>query len=177
MSDVERLKKTLLFLDEMYQTHQISEDPEEAVAFAKLAVLEFCGWVEMTIDDIARSAVSISLPSADDRKPLEEIIKSTSGFHYSRHVTPLLVTAVGSVRFSIVERTMKDEAKLERFGSVLNSADFVRMRHRAAHTFNDGTQRNYDAPSAILGKLQQIAPLMDRIRELCREEPLPIDQE
>ena len=172
MASVERLQKTLQFLDSMYQAHQTSEDPEEAVAFAKLAVLEFCGWVEMTIDDIARCAVIVSLPAEEDRKPLEALIKDTSGFDYSRHVTPLLVSALGSVRFSVVENTMREEALLDRFRSVLNSAEFSRMRNRAAHTFNDGTQRNYDAPSSVLGKLQQIAPLMERMRELCREEPL-----
>ena len=174
MPDVERLKKTLRFLDAMYQQHQTSEDPEEAVAFAKLAVLEFCGWVEMTIDDIARGAVNVSLPAESDRKPLETLIKTTSGFNYSSHVTPLLVSAIGSVRFSVIERTMENEALLERFRSILNTAEFNRMRNRAAHTFNDGTQRNYDAPSSVLGKLQQIAPLMERMRELCKEEPQPL---
>lgn len=174
MPDVDRLKKTLKFLDAMYQLHQTSEDPEEAVAFSKLAVLEFCGWVEMTIDDIARKAVHVSLPAEADRKPLENLIKNTSGFNYSSHVTPLLVSAIGSIRFSVIERTMEDEALLERFRSILNTSEFSRMRNRAAHTFNDGTQRNYDAPSSVLGKLQQIAPLMDRMRELCREEPQPV---
>lgn len=174
MPDVDRLKKTLLFLDGMYQAHQTSEDPEEAVAFAKLAVLEFCGWVEMTIDDIARCAVILSLPAETDRKPLEALIKSTSGFNYSTHVTPLLVSAIGSVRFSEIERKMRDEALLERFSSILNTAEFNRMRNQAAHTFNDGTQRNYDAPSSVLGKLQQIEPLMERMRVLCREKPQPI---
>lgn len=170
MPCVDRLIKTLKFLDVMYQQHQTSEDPEEAVAFAKLAVLEFCGWVEMTIDDIAREAVHVSLPAEADRQPLEALIKSTSGFDYSRHVTPLLVSAMGSVRFSVVERSMEAEALLERFKSILNSTEFSRMRNRAAHTFNDGTQRNYDAPSSVLGKLRQIAPLMERMRELCREQ-------
>jgi hypothetical protein len=170
MESAARLRKTLQFLDSMYQRHQTAEDPEEAVAFAKLAVLEFCGWVEMTIDDIARSAVSASLPTVGDRKPLEALIKATSGFDYSRNVTPLLVSALGSVRFSIVENTMKEEALLDMFKNTLNSTDFIRMRNCAAHTFNDGTQRNYDAPSSVLGKLQQIAPLMDRMRMLCREE-------
>jgi 2-iminobutanoate/2-iminopropanoate deaminase len=173
MPDIERLRKTLRFLDAMYQQHQTSEDPEEAVAFAKLAVLEFCGWVEMTIDDIARGAVRVSLPAEADRKLLEDLIKGTHGFNYYSHVSPLLVSAIGSVRFSVIERTMEDETVLERFKGVLNSAEFLRMRNRAAHTFNDGTQRNYDAPSAVLGKLQQISPLMDRMRELCREEPNP----
>jgi len=173
MPDVERLKKTLQFLDTMYQEHQTSDDPEEAVAFAKLAVLEFCGWVEMTIDDIAREAVQVSLPTEADRKPLEALIKGTHGFDYSSHVSPLLISAIGSVRFSVIERTMEQEAVLERFKGILNTAEFNRMRNRAAHTFNDGTQRNYDAPSSILGKLRQISPLMDRMRELCREEPHP----
>lgn len=173
MPDVERLRKTLRFLDVMYQQHQTSEDPEEAVAFAKLAVLEFCGWVEMTIDDIARGAVQVSLPAEVDRKPLEALIKGTHGFNYSSHVSPLLVSAIGSVRFSAIERTMENEAVLERFKGILNTTEFNRMRNQAAHTFNDGAQRNYDAPSSVLGKLQQISPLMDRMRELCREEPHP----
>ena len=103
MPDVERLKKTLQFLDTMYQEHQTSDDPEEAVAFAKLAVLEFCGWVEMTIDDIAREAVQVSLPTEADRKPLEALIKGTHGFNYSSHVSPLLISTIGSVRFQLLK--------------------------------------------------------------------------
>ena len=171
MPDIERLRKTLQFLDGMYQQHQVSEDPEEAVAFSKLAVLEFCGWVEMTIDDIARSAVCVTLPELEDRKPLERLIKTTSGFNYEKHVIPLLVTAIGSTRFSVIERTLIDEAVLDQFKSILNSSDFTRMRNRAAHTYNDGTQRNYDAPSAVIGKLAQIAPLLERMKALCKEEP------
>lgn len=171
MPDIERLEKTLRFLDGMYQQHEVSDDPEEAVAFSKLAVLEFCGWIEMTIDEIARSAVCITLPKLDDRKPLEQLIRNTSGFNYEKHVIPLLVTAIGSTRFSVIEKTLKDEAVLDQFKGILNSNDFTTMRNRAAHTFNDGTQRNYDAPSAVIGKLRQVAPLFERIKDLCKEVP------
>ena len=173
MANVERLKKTLRFLDRMYLDHQSSDDPEEAVAFAKLAVLEFCGWVEMTIDNIARQAVCVSLPEESDRKPLESLIKKTSAFGYAQDITPILVAAIGSVRFAAFEKTLLEEGVLSQFESVLNTTEFIRMRNRAAHTFNDGTQRNYDAPSAILGKLGQIAPLMEKMRELCKEEAAP----
>jgi hypothetical protein len=171
MPDINRLKKTLGFLDQKYLEHLTADDPEEAVAFSKLAVLEFCGWVEMTIDDIARCAVRYSLPNEEDRKPLEKLIKDTSGFDYERNVTPLLLYAMGSKKFSALETKLRQEYVLERFKLILNSTDFKTMRNRAAHTFIDGTQRNYDAPSAVMGKLQQIAPILDRLKELCGEEP------
>jgi|GEM_PF-3076353 len=171
MANIERLRKTLRFLDKMFLDHQSAEDAEEAVAFAKLAVLEFCGWVEMTIDDIARKAVCISLPEDHQRAPLEELIKKTSAFGYKNNITPIMVAAIGSVRFAAFEQTLRNEGVLSQIEGVINSAEFINMRNRAAHTFNDGTQRNYDAPSAILGRLDQVAPLLDRMRALCREDP------
>lgn len=169
MPNVNRLEKTLRFLDDMYSSRQTSEDLEEAVIFSKLAVLEFCGWVEMTIDDIVRCAVQVSLPTEADRMPLEIQIKKTSGFDYHRHVTPLLVSAMGSIRFAELEKSLETEALLDQFKGILNSGEFVKMRHRAAHTYIDGVQRNYDAPSSILGKLNQISPILDRLRILCSE--------
>lgn len=168
MSDVSRLNKTLDFLDRLYNEHITSEDSEEAVAFAKLAVIEFCGWVETSIDDIARSSIVISLPTSNDRASLEDLIKNTSGFDYKRHVTPLLTHSIGIVRYTQVEETLKQEGLLEQFTTVLN-AEFKRMRNRAAHTFLDGTQRNYDAPSSIKGKVSQVSPMLVRMRDLCEE--------
>jgi hypothetical protein len=167
MIDSGRLKKTLSFLDRNFLEHQTAEDPEEAVAFAKLAVLEFCGWVEMTIDDIAREAVRGSLPTEGDRRHLETLIKNISGFDYEQHVAPIFVASVGSVKFSAIEQTMMKDGILDRFKLILNSRDFKTMRNRAAHTFNDGVQRNFDAPSTVLGKLREIEPILDRIRQLC----------
>ena len=168
MPDVSRLNKTLDFLDRLYNEHITSEDSEEAVAFSKLAVIEFCGWVETTIDDIARSSVIVSLPASSDRSSLENLIKDTSGFDYKRHVTPLLTHSIGIVKYTQIEETLKQEGLLDQFTTVLN-AEFKKMRNRAAHTFLDGTQRNYDAPSLIKGKVLQIYPMLERMRALCSD--------
>lgn len=168
MPDVHRLNQTLEFLDNLYNQHLTSEDSEESVAFSKLAVIEFCGWVETTIDDIARSSVLISLPTASDRPSLEKLIQDTSGFDYKRHIIPLLAHSIGIVKYTQVEETLKEEGLLEQLTTTLNS-EFKKMRNRAAHTFLDGVQRNYDAPSLIKGKVTQILPVLDRLRSLCEE--------
>ncbi len=168
MLNSDRLIKTLSFLDAKYQEHLSSEDSEEAVVFAKLAVIEFCGWLEMSFDIIARKSVCVSLPNETDQTYLTEKIEKNYGFTYKTHTAPLLVHAMGLVKFIDIEKTLEEEGKLGQLKTIINKP-LKKNRDKAAHTFLDGTQRNYDAPSLIIGQLMQLIPIMDRLTELCEE--------
>lgn len=47
------IRNTLDSLDSKYNSALTSSDPNEPVFYSKMAVLEYCGWIEEALDKIA----------------------------------------------------------------------------------------------------------------------------
>ena len=159
-----RIRSTLKFLDGEYNRHFLHRDSEIPVLYAKMAILEYCGWLELTFDEIARNCVRQKLRTVASRKVLEDQICRTHGFTYKKNVVPLLVYGLGSVQFLKVERKLAANGELQTLQSHLGTIN--KSRGEAAHTFTSGRTSRFDAPSTTLANLNTIEPTLKKLWEL-----------
>lgn len=153
-----RIKKTLNFIEAEYQKHLIRSDKNIPIMFAKLGVLEYCGWLELSFDEVARNAIRNHVRNKSDKTLLEKKIKSIHGFDYNHHVRSLLCHAIG------VEALIKVENRLNRLGNLdklrSNLESIASARNEAAHTFTSGRTSRFQAPSLTLRNLNESEPII-----------------
>lgn len=152
------IRKSLCFLNEQYTAFIGSREKARPVMFAKLAVLEYCGWLEESIDDIARNCVRRTLRTRRSRDLLEQKIKTTHGFLYLEHVRPLMAYALGTVRLLELEKDLAKDGSLDILKT--NLSNMHQSRGRAAHTFTRGATSSYDAPSNAINNFEQTSPIL-----------------
>ena len=70
---------TLKTLDKEYNSALLSPNPMYATYFAKLAVLEYCGWVEESLDLIVERSVKNKLRTQSFQDIHSSMINSTYG--------------------------------------------------------------------------------------------------
>jgi hypothetical protein len=116
-----------------------------ALFYSKLSILELCGWIEESMDNIIRCCGNRNLKDRTNRQLVEKgIIKRTYGFEYNRHFRKMLIQVVGLIAFERLERRM-DSSKLQLMKSALGS--LRTLRDTEAHTHLKGVTRRLDAPS------------------------------
>ena len=160
-----RIRKSLRFLDQEYNRYFRDADKERPVLFAKMAVLEYCGWLEESFDEIAKNGVQKKLRTAMRRHILEKKIEETYGFSYKGKVQPLLAFKLGTVRLLEVEKQLSRDGSLDRLKSHLGT--MKKMRDEAAHTYISGRTSHFQAPSVILADFEQIKNILKKLWELA----------
>ncbi len=168
MIHTRRITNTLTFLDGQYNAHVLHRDTEIPVLYAKMAILEYCGWLELTFDEIARNCVRRKLRTVSSRQLLEEKISKTHGFTYENNVRPLLVYGLGTIKLLQVERKLDATGDLQALKSHLGSIN--KRRREAAHTFTSGRTSRFDAPSATISNLKRVEPTLQKLWKLVCED-------
>lgn len=140
------IEDSLRVLDVWYNEPSVGNDRPKLLS--KLALLELCGWIEETFDELIREVDKITI---NDSKWVSEcVIKKTSGFTYLSHLRPMLVTLIGEILTRRVENEMdnKHNGELERMKSLLGT--LWEKRCNLAHAdvaANVASQVKFDAPS------------------------------
>ena len=159
----EDIVATLANLDEKYSAALGSDSPQDATFYAKLALLEYCGWLEETLDDIVRESIKGELETGHFRDFLEQkIIRPTYGFQYGDFV-PMLMKAIGIVKVEKLASELNKDEKLDVLKAELGQVK--KARNDAAHTWLKGTTHTYQAPSWIISRLNRVYPIMDLINQ------------
>lgn len=156
------IEQTLKELDTKYNNSIVSTNPNEATYYSKLALLEYCGWVEETLDDIVRRSVKNKLKTNGFRQMMEYgIIGNTYGFQYKKHFRPMLCRSMGIVRLEKLEMLISLTGEKD---IIENEFEAVKsLRNDAAHTWIVGVTKTYPAPSQILGRLRKVYPVLRNI--------------
>lgn len=122
-----------------------TSNPKEALFYSKLAILELCGWIEESMDDIVKNCANRKLRNNDNLIFLKkEIIKKVHGFDYHNNFRKMLMQVIGLIRLEIIERKV-DQTKLEHMKAALNA--LKAQRDTVAHTYIKGITLRIDAPS------------------------------
>ncbi len=156
-----RIRKTLKYLDAEYNKNIANSDPQIPVLFAKMAVLEYCGWIEEAFDEVARTCVRGKLKTSASREILEDRIGRTHGFTYAASVRPLLSVALGTIKLRALELKLSRSPDLDRLKT--NLGNLNAMRKEAAHTHTSGRTQSFQSPSVIIANLNQTEPVLKRI--------------
>ena len=69
---------------------------QRGLFYSKLAIIELCGWIEMSMDDVVLRLSSRRLRDPNHRKYFEnEVVRRTYGFDYERHFLPMIEAIIG----------------------------------------------------------------------------------
>ncbi|WP_278575084.1 hypothetical protein [Alloprevotella tannerae] len=163
MVDYKNIENTLKQLDSMYLKY--TGDPSFLIILSKTALIEFCGWVEQSIDQILNEYVQSHMKEQNMINYTNSQIKKNYGFKYENNILKILCITIGAYNLENVLRKI-NSAQLK---ALLNT--YSDKRNRAAHTHILGTTAKYDAPSLILNDFHQIKPIISTIENEIRSLP------
>lgn len=122
-----------------------SSNPKEALLYSKLAILELCGWIEESMDDIVKNCAKRKLRNKNNLQFLEkEVIKKVHSFDYHNNFRKMLMQFIGLLKLEVIERRV-DQTKLQNMKAALNA--LKEQRDPIAHTYVKGITLRIDAPS------------------------------
>ena len=143
-------------LDQLYNSNTA-----QATYFSKLALLELCGWLEMSMDCIIKECADVKLTEQNNKDHTEnKVIGMTYGFHYDQHFRPMLMKLVGLIKLEQIENPLIVSGELSVLESHLGSLN--QTRKRAAHTHIYGATVTYEAPSKIKQYLTTLYPILQK---------------
>ena len=132
-------------LRQLERLYNKSQNIQKSLFYSKLAILELCGWVEVSMDDIVRRHAKRILKQQQNLEYIEkEVIKKTAGFEYEFHFRRMLIAVIGLKGMECLEKVV-DPNYFGPMVGVLKS--LKRYRNIEAHEYIKGTTRNIDAPS------------------------------
>ena len=122
--------------------------------YSKLAIIEFCGWIEISMDDIVKRCANRNLRNSANKTYIEkDIIKRTYGFEYDKHFRKMLIQVIGLKHVERIENR-SDSVKLQRLQSALSA--LKGSRDSLAHTYVKGTAITLDAPSVTKARFTNV---------------------
>lgn len=130
-------------------------DPFELHLLAKLSILEACGWIEESFDNIILPYSSKYLNPTYQKRYEDNFLKPNYGFSWSQNIeNRLLIGIFGLVKIQKLELTM-DSIKLQGLKSELGT--LRNLRNILAHTHTDiSILPRTEAPSVIIGRVRRI---------------------
>ena len=144
-----------------------ASSPQRSLFYSKLATLELCGWIEVSMDDIALRLARRTLRNTSHLQHFEnEIVKKVYGFRYEQHFRRMLMGVIGLQGVATMERRV-NQALFAPMCGALNALKPDRDIY--AHQYIKGTTLLLDAPSVTINKFRIVyAGLMDVDRVLRR---------
>jgi len=154
--NVTDITNTVNDLDALYNSN-----PLQATYFSKLALLELCGWLELTMDSIVLDCANAKLTEQSNKDHMEKsVVGMTYGFHYDQHFRPMLMKIVGLIKLEQIESGLIASGEMSILESQLGSLH--QTRKRAAHTNINGATVTYEAPSKIKQYLAALHPILQK---------------
>lgn len=148
------IQKQLNRLEYLYSSASNSSDIEHQKYYSKLALLECAGWVEESMDVIARK--SMTRRRVRNRTVIdymEDIIKHNYGFGYEKNFKSVLCRLIGAVEFNKVEKSV-DPIILSNLIGALETLKAMRDVH--AHTYILNTSAQFYSPSWVLSAFKNL---------------------
>lgn len=119
-------------LASLASSYKEAKKPLHLLLFAKLAIIEAGGWVEMSMDDLVlRCGKKLTVP--DNATHLKkQVVDRTWGFDYDLHFRQMLIKAIGLVTVEKIECSV-DGAKFAKMSASLSLLKTA--RNDVAHTY------------------------------------------
>lgn len=160
------IKSTLIELDKLYNQ---ATSQKKAIYFSKLALMELCGWIEESLDEIIIRHANRNLRNPNNKTYCKKsIVRPNYGFEYKKNIRPMLVSLIGLIEVE------KLESELEKTGQITLLTGYLGnikdSRNSAAHTHLKGVTRIYNAPSRTIGDFNRISLIIDKIDNELRNK-------
>lgn len=135
------LLKNLEVIEKLFNS---STSTTKGLFYSKLAILELCGWIEESMDDIIIKCAHRNIKDKRYQKEVNEIVKRNYGFDYEKNFRSMLIQVIGRVGVCKLERRI-DPVKFQVLQSTLSK--LKTYRDSEAHTHIKGITKRLDAPS------------------------------
>lgn len=139
-----------------------------AILYSKLAVIEFCGWIEQIFDEILDAYITNKLVLPQNYSHIKDnVIKPNYGLHYDKNFRKMLMCIIGINNLESMEDDLDSHSGyLSTFKSILGS--FTATRNVAAHTYTPyaGVTVTYQSPSIVISNIRAITPILQKIEQL-----------
>ena len=150
------IQNTISELNCEYNKHSSTKND---ILYSKLAIMEFCGWIEQSFDEILFDYLNRKSIGTPHMEYATKIITSVYSFKYN-DIKKLLVNILGIKNLEIIENTISS-SDLYQLDQILSN--FKAKRDIAAHTHTNGTTQTFNTPSVVLNNLNQLFPIMQKI--------------
>lgn len=143
-------------LAELDSAFRGAKTQKHAIYFSKLAILELCGWIEISMDGIILAHCKRKVTAPKNTKFIkDDVVKRTYGFDYESHFRRMLINLIGIVTCEKLEAQIP-VAVHTKFIAQLQSLKTV--RNGLAHTYISGpiTALAIDAPSVTKARFTEI---------------------
>ncbi len=157
------INNTLKKLDTLYSN---SRNLRETEFYAKLAIVELCGWVEVSFDDILIWYINKKISKRDIKFCKDEIIKMNNGFHYKKNIRPMFSRIIGLKKLEIIENKINKNGDMDQLKTILGNLKV--NRDKAAHNYIKNITRSFDAPSRLYQEFMTLFRIMERIESEIR---------
>jgi hypothetical protein len=151
-------------LDRKYNRATSTRD---SLFYSKLAILELCGWIEESMDDIVLRCACRHLSDIDNITFVKkQIIKRNYGFDYKDNFRKMLIQLLGIINVEKIEKSI-DQGKLLKLAATLDG--LKEIRNTEAHTHIKGVTRSINAPSVTLAQFPALDDGLLEFRTALRQ--------
>ncbi len=156
-------------LSQINRLFNTSKNQKMTLYYSKLAILELCGWIEESMDEIVLNHANHHLKNTPNRTWVKDkVVNRTSGFEYDRYFRQMLISILGIIKVEKLEGKL-DSVKFTLLKSSL--VTLTKCRNDEAHTHIKGVTKTIDAPSvtqtrftAVFEGLKNLESCMRRFR-------------
>lgn len=150
-------------LEAINRSYLKASSQRESLFLSKLVILELCGWIEESMDDVIMRCAMRHLKEIDNRKYCkDDFVKRTYGFDYHNNFRFMLIRLLGLINVENIEGRV-DRNKHDSMVAALVS--LKAQRNTEAHTHLKGVTRTINAPSVTIAQFQ---PLYEGLSEFDR---------
>lgn len=139
--------------------------PTDATYYSKLAIIELCGWVELSMDNIAVNFATRYLRTPPFIASFNDLLDKNYGFDYKRNFRKMMNQTIGLHNMEQIETTINATGDITVLDATLDALKI--LRNDAAHTFV-GATTTYQAPSVTKNQLEIIYPILKKIGQAIR---------
>jgi len=160
------IEQTLKELDKLYNS---APSQKKAIYYSKLSLLELCGWIEQSMDNIILYYANHKLKDQSNKKYLsKQIIGKIYGFTYDDHFRKMLIQTLGIISLEKFEIKLERRSVITQIKSILTN--LKTKRDAAAHTHLKNVTISYDAPSITFNNFALIYALLKEIEAELKKQ-------
>lgn len=158
MIDKTKIEETIDRIKEHYD----NAPTEMSIFYSKLVLLELCGWIEESMDDIARRYATRKIGEPIFINMHSGIVSRTHGFLWKRHFRPMLCSTVGIYHLEKIHECLQhNQLSIDRLRNELHK--LWKLRGQAAHTHTIDMTPKYPTPDYCKSSLKMIYDILLQI--------------
>lgn len=156
-------------LREIQRLYSETPSTRKKYYYAKLAILELCGWIEAEMDALLQRCSGRCITDTANIQNINKRIQRCYGFGYPEDFRPLLTLMIGLSRLEQIEKDFDMGGGLSRLRSILGKLRSSRNTH--AHTYTPpGILPGIDAPSVTISDMEAVYGCMRELERILRRK-------